>query len=114
MVHYKHLWNLEIPLKIRIILWLLHRNSILTKSNLIKRGQIGNVQCHFYYDKEVVDHLLFRCLLATLVWQVVDHALELGRTPSIISDLFLDFLLSTFPKNQIGLMLCVCSALLDD
>jgi hypothetical protein len=32
-----HLWKIKVPLKIRVFLWLLYREAILTKDNLVKR-----------------------------------------------------------------------------
>ena len=47
------------------------KSSISTKDNLLRRGQIGNDQCHFCGHKYTVDHLLFQCALAKFIWQVV-------------------------------------------
>jgi hypothetical protein len=33
----KRIWEAKIPLKIKIFLWLLQQDAILTKDNLIKR-----------------------------------------------------------------------------
>jgi hypothetical protein len=33
----KYIWNIKFPLKIRIFIWFLHQNVILTKDNLAKR-----------------------------------------------------------------------------
>jgi hypothetical protein len=35
--HNRYLWKIKIPLKIKVFLWLLYREEILTKSNLVKR-----------------------------------------------------------------------------
>jgi hypothetical protein len=40
-----YLWKIKIPLKIKVFLWLLHRETILTKDNLAKRKWNGNVMC---------------------------------------------------------------------
>jgi hypothetical protein len=59
---------MEIPLKVKIFMWLTLKNSILTKDNLLTRGWTGNELCHFYTQQETVDHLLFhgRCSYARL------------------------------------------------
>jgi hypothetical protein len=36
--HNSHLWKIRIPLKIKVFLWLLCREAILTKDNLVKRN----------------------------------------------------------------------------
>jgi hypothetical protein len=38
----KRIWKAKIPLKIKIFLWLVEQNAILTKDNLIKRKWKGN------------------------------------------------------------------------
>jgi hypothetical protein len=62
----KFLWKIKIPIKVRIFLWEMLKNSILTKDNLLKRGWIGNDQCDFCSEKEIINHLLFGCGLAKL------------------------------------------------
>ena len=50
-------WELPIPPKIRIFVWLLLNNRILTKKNLSKRGRPGNLTCHFCSEVEDTNHL---------------------------------------------------------
>jgi hypothetical protein len=64
----KFLWKIKIPMKVRIFLWQVLKNSILTKDNLLKRGWTGNEQCQFCCEKETMNHLLFGCGLAKLAW----------------------------------------------
>lgn len=49
---FRGIWKLKLPLKIRVFLWLMIKNSILTKDNLIRRGWTGNEECHFCGVKE--------------------------------------------------------------
>ena len=84
---HKFLWKIKIPLKVKIFIWLALKNRILTKDNLAKRGWTGNEQCHFCSQQETVEHLLFRCCLSKMVWQVVMLALELVRPPDGMEDL---------------------------
>lgn len=62
-----------------IILWLMLRNSILTKDNLIKIGRVGNDRCHLCLQKENITHLMFGWALAKLVWQVTQCAFNISR-----------------------------------
>jgi hypothetical protein len=55
--HNSHLWEIKIPLKIKVFLWLLYRESILTKDNLVKRNWHGNDKCCFCNEYETVHHL---------------------------------------------------------
>jgi len=36
--HMKFIWQAKIPLKIKIFMWLIYNNAILTKDNLVKRN----------------------------------------------------------------------------
>jgi hypothetical protein len=40
-----YLWKIKVPLKIKVFLWLLYREAILTKDNLLKRNCHKNVMC---------------------------------------------------------------------
>ena len=40
-VHFDHIWKAKIPYKIKIFTWLLEKNAILTKYNLIRRKWLG-------------------------------------------------------------------------
>jgi hypothetical protein len=38
----KKIWKVKIPLKIKIFMWLMNQNTILTKDNLLKRNWQGD------------------------------------------------------------------------
>jgi hypothetical protein len=69
--HNSHLWKIRIPLKIKVFLWLLYRESILTKDNLVKRNWHGNDKCCFCNEYETVQHLFFKCALAKFIWRII-------------------------------------------
>jgi hypothetical protein len=67
----KYIWKLKVPLKIKIFMWFLHRNVILTKDNLAKQNWNGWKKC--------ADEVLTRqcpCLRAFDLWS----ALGIRRT----------------------------------
>lgn len=41
------LWKSKIPLKIKIFMWLVGHNHIMTKDNMIKRNWLGDKRCYF-------------------------------------------------------------------
>jgi predicted DNA-binding transcriptional regulator len=43
VIPYKGVWDLKIPLRIKVFVWTLFRRSVLTKENLIRRGWIGMI-----------------------------------------------------------------------
>jgi hypothetical protein len=69
--HNSYLWKIKIPLKIKIFLWLLYRETILTKDNLVKRNWHGNEMCSFCNNYETIQHLFFNCELAKFIWRVI-------------------------------------------
>jgi hypothetical protein len=66
-----YLWKIKIPLKIKVFLWLLYREALLTKDNLVKRNWHGNELCSFCNNHESIQHLFFECVLAKYIWRVI-------------------------------------------
>jgi hypothetical protein len=97
----KFLWKTKIPMKVRIFIWLMIKCSVLTKDNLLGRGWTRDPHCHFCSKNESIDHLLFSCALAKLIWQVIMCAFHLVRPPKkyLRSIWELDKILSQRPKT---------------
>jgi hypothetical protein len=55
------IWKAPIPLKVKIFLWLLKKNKVLTKLNLVKKGWLGPIDCPFCGLPESIDHLFVEC-----------------------------------------------------
>jgi hypothetical protein len=72
------LWDLKIPPRVHIFLWLLSKNKILTRDNLAKRQKLEVETCLFCNDKETVQHLFFDCVVAQLLWDFISQALNLN------------------------------------
>jgi hypothetical protein len=51
-----------------VFMWLVEQGAILTKDNMVKRRWQGNHGCLFCGDFESVNHLLFTCPIAKVVW----------------------------------------------
>ncbi|KAJ3684168.1 hypothetical protein LUZ61_013332 [Rhynchospora tenuis] len=66
---YQQIWDLTIPLKIKIFLVMLSRNRILTKVNLRKRGWEGSTSCEICGAQETLQHLFFSCYPQYKLWQ---------------------------------------------
>lgn len=69
--HLKHIWKSKIPPKIKIIIWFLENNVLLTKDNLISRRWIGDASCCFCDQEEYVDHHFFKCSISRVIWGIV-------------------------------------------
>lgn len=70
-------WNLKIPPRVQIFLWLLSKNKVLTRDNLAKRRAVSDKTCLFCNDPESVCHLFFDCLVAKRLWLAIAEILEL-------------------------------------
>ena len=55
--YHKKVWKGKIPAKIKIFLWLVLNNAILTKDNILKRRWQGDPSCYFCSQAETVNHL---------------------------------------------------------
>jgi len=62
--HTPAVWNITVPPRIHIFLWLLANNKTLTRSNLAKRREVEDVSCLFCLEQESVNHLFFSCCVA--------------------------------------------------
>jgi hypothetical protein len=53
----KHIWKGKIPPKIKVFMWLLENNVLLTKENMVRRNWNGNSSCGFCDEFESTSHL---------------------------------------------------------
>lgn len=79
---FKAIWKANIPNKIKIFLWLMENNAVLTKDNMIRRKWRGDPKCYFCEMNKNVDHLFFSCPIARVVWAVVAQVLGATDIPS--------------------------------
>jgi hypothetical protein len=94
----KYLWKLKVPLKIKIFMWFLRRNVLLTRDNLIKRQWKGSKKCCFCDAEESIEHLFLSCPLSKIVWRIVFSTYNIPP-PTNIKNMFGNWL------NGIGFML---------
>jgi hypothetical protein len=69
----KHIWKGKIPPKIKIFMWLLENNVLLTKENMVRRNWNGNTSCGFCDEFESTTHLFFNCHISagfglSIIW----------------------------------------------
>ena len=78
---FKFIWKAKIPAKIKILLWLVANNAILTKDNMIKRQWKGDPSCYFCNCPESMQHLLFTCPVAKIIWATVATCIGASNIP---------------------------------
>jgi mannosylglycoprotein endo-beta-mannosidase len=102
---YKMIWRLKIPLKIKAFIWLIVKNRILTKMNLVKKGWKGNVSCEFCEGKEDMNHLFFECPMAKYNWSVASRASDIGTKHENFYDMFQNWLQKFVGRDRTVVML---------
>ena len=60
----KKIWQMKIPLKIKVFAWYLRKGVILTKDNFAKRNWTGSKKCVSCTHDETIKHLFFTCKVA--------------------------------------------------
>nr|CAD1818852.1 unnamed protein product [Ananas comosus var. bracteatus] len=59
------IWNLQVPLKVKVFCLIVFKKRALIADNLLKRGWIGNTACVLCgVEEETVDHLFTRCVFS--------------------------------------------------
>jgi hypothetical protein len=80
---HKKIWKLIVPLKIKIFLWFLQKEVILTKDNLAQKNRKGGQKCIGCNLNEMVKHLFMDCHYVRMVWRMVYLATGLTQPKSI-------------------------------
>ena len=76
-----NLWKAKLPLKIKIFMWLIENDAILTRDNLARRGWQGDKRCNFCLENESINHLFFDCAMARYVWSLVAYVVGADCRP---------------------------------
>ena len=79
----KHVWKVKVSLRIRVFMWFVHKQVILTKDNLAKRNLMGSARCSFCDCNETIRHLFLDCPLAKILWRSINIAFNISPPTSI-------------------------------
>jgi hypothetical protein len=72
------LWEWKLPLKVKVFIWLLLEERILTWDNLTKRGFQGRSICVLCKEREEnVLHLFGKCRFIINIWHIISKELKL-------------------------------------
>ena len=72
-----HIWKIKVPLRIKVFMWFVHKEVVLTKDNLAKRNWEDSQRCSFCNQDETIKHLFLDCPLAKLLWRSVHIAFNI-------------------------------------
>lgn len=76
---WKSFWRTKVPLRVAFFAWLAAQRRILIIDNLRKRHAIMvNRFCMFKRNGETMDHLLFYCEVAYVIWNVFSNRFRLS------------------------------------
>ncbi|MBA0561188.1 hypothetical protein Golob_018037, partial [Gossypium lobatum] len=65
--HWRWLWHVRCPQRIRVFLWLAHKGKLLTNDERVRWHMASDSRCEFCGEVETVSHVL-RCLEALAIW----------------------------------------------
>jgi ribonuclease HI len=75
---YTEIWEWQLPIKVKLFIWLLLEQRILTWDNLIKRGFQGPSLCVLCKDsEETMLHLFGECRFIKNIWHTLTKELKL-------------------------------------
>jgi hypothetical protein len=81
MYWYNELWKWQLPLKVKLFIWLMLEQRILTWENLNKRGFNGPSRCVLCgISEETMSHLFVECSFIKGIWQSILKELKLVST----------------------------------
>ena len=82
---WKHIWTLNVPLKVQNFLWRACLNILRTRENLQRRKVVVNSRCEFCKQQpETVCHVLWECPFARNTKAVVRGRLQ--KCPNEVTD----------------------------
>jgi hypothetical protein len=80
--HNNWIWKAKIPLKIKIFMWQLCQDAILSRENMKRRNWLGAPTCSFCRQVESNDHIFFTCNTSRVVWGVLASAMGARCIPT--------------------------------
>lgn len=67
------IWNCRAPLKVKLFAWLLVRNRLSTKGNLLKKTIVQDGKCDICnQEEETANHMCFSCPFAQAFWAMIN------------------------------------------
>ena len=105
----KYVWAIKVPLKIKVFMWFVHKQVILTKYNLVKRNWTGSTRCSFCDREETIKHLFFDCPLARVFWHTVHIDFNITSSNSVM--LFETWLVGIESETARHIRVGVCALL---
>jgi hypothetical protein len=88
----KEIWEAKVSLKVIIFLWQMYNGKLQTAEQLKKRNWKGEENCELCGVKEVVNHIMFRCVNSIFVWIVMRYSFGWSRQSTSLEDLLFNWI----------------------
>lgn len=102
------IWKCNIPLKVKIFLWMATHDRIQCGVQLKKKKWSGPEKCFICDKLETTDHILFQCPMAVFLWSFLRTCFGWPSSPTCCADFLLEFVMKTKGKRQI-VTLSICA-----
>lgn len=110
-IPYWFIWKAKTPQRMKVFLWLVLKDRILSKENLGKRKWQGNTNCSSCGCLESTRYIFYDCQVATFTWRVIHMVLNFLTLPNNSNAMFGEWLCG-FKKNERNLITIGCGAIL--
>jgi hypothetical protein len=81
------IWKSRLPLKIKIFLWMLWHDRVLTREQMKIRKWKGSEKCKYCGKLETRNHLFFNCVITQVIWVWVRISLRWPERPTSVQSL---------------------------
>ncbi|GLT80072.1 hypothetical protein SLA2020_515330 [Shorea laevis] len=103
------LWSLDIPEKVRLMIWQAYKNILPTKDNLKRRRVEVDLDCPMCgMEQESVFHCLVACAASRAVWMGCSLNLRISNFNGDNFASFLDYMLDLLQQDQLELLCVLC------
>ena len=107
-ISFNHIWKARIPHRIKVFMWLLENNAVLTKDNLLKKNWLGSPTCYFCSSHESIDHLFFLCPIAKVLWGLIGLCIGASNIPGDLTQ-YKQWISHWLPGGQQVYTFCVAA-----
>jgi hypothetical protein len=101
------IWKCNIPLKVKIFMWMAMHDRIQSKVQLKKKKWSGPLEYLVCGKVETADHILFQCPVAVFLWSFLRDTLGWSKSPTSCADFLCEIVRDGRGINKkINLFLC--------
>jgi hypothetical protein len=101
------IWKCNIPLKVKIFMWMAMHDRIQSKVQLKKKKWSGPLEYLVCGKVETADHILFQCPVAVFLWSFLRDTLGWSKSPTSCADFLCEIVRDGRGINKkINIFLC--------